>query len=325
MRSNGWRLSSASRTPTLAEFLQLPAHEVYEQVYDKQLGVSLLLNGTRRWYIANTFDQPPQDNSYFPHYLETVLERLGQLIQMLSEHGIYRVFMPVYSWYQSARNPQAHKYLMKGIEALTRHPYLTNIYREHGYRLWFYGDTSFLPPETAEIMGQAYHFHRGTPEHYLYFGVDGGNPYNYSLRMAYQFGLQHGHPPTWEDMVEMYYGDRTLKRLEILIGFNRIYSRGGIPHLLEGGDRIYTTVVTPLTLSQDALRTILHDYLYNRHDFGRDYKDIHPNEIVRLKQFYDANQNTILGLMRKYEDLVYPVARVNWPEIMELEPEPIYS
>jgi hypothetical protein len=60
----------------------------------------------------------------------------------------------------------------------------------------------------------------------------------------------------------------------------------------------------------------MHDYLCNRHDFGRDYKDIRPNEIQWLKSFYAANQDTVVGLVRKYEDLVYSLPAIHWPEAM---------
>jgi hypothetical protein len=91
----------------------------------------------------------------------------------------------------------------------------------------------------------------------------------------------------------------------ILIAFNRTYSREGSPPLLEGSDRIYTTVVTPLVLSQTAPQNSVR-LLYNTQDSSRSYTDIHPNEVQRLKHFYIANQEIVLGLMEKHEDLVYP-------------------
>jgi len=117
--------------------------------------------------------------------------------------------------------------------------------------------------------------------------------------------------------MELYYGDRDIGPLDILVGFSRIYSRMGVPHLLDGEESIYVTAVTPLVMSEHSLRSILHDYLYNRHDVGRDYQNIHPNEIQRLKQFYEANQNTVIGLTQKYEDLIYPIPAIQWPEAMD--------
>ncbi|MBZ0291920.1 MAG: hypothetical protein K8L99_05060 [Anaerolineae bacterium] len=311
--------------PDLQHFLTLPTQVVRDIVHPEKLSVSLLLNGTRRWYFSEYFDTPPQDNSYFPHYLETVLIKLSQLLDMTASHGAYRIFVPVYSWYQSQRNPYAHQFLLKGIQALTNHPQLVDVYTRHNCQVRFYGDTSYMPSEIAESIQQPLDCFDGEPEHIIYFGVDGGNPYNHTFEIVTKFAAEHGRAPSWEDMVELYYGDRTIRRLEILIGFNRIYSRGGIPHLLEGGDRIYVTLVTPLVLSEKGLRTILHDYLYASHDFGRDYRDVHPNEIIRLKSFYDANRDNIVGLMRKYEDLVYPLPGIAWPEEMDHIYESIFA
>ncbi|MEZ4668736.1 MAG: hypothetical protein R3E39_12560 [Anaerolineae bacterium] len=305
-----------SSIPSRNEFLNLPSEDIHDLIYDRQISISLLLNGTRRWYLASHYDAPPSDTSYFPHYLEMVLLKLSELLTMLAEHGVYRVFIPVYSWYQPSRNPEAHKFLLRGIQSLVSYPGLVEAYTRSKWGIRFYGDTSHFPDELATLLRTPPPYMNYEPQGYIYYGVDVSNPYNHTLRLAHEFSQTRGIAAKWEDMLEAYYGDRRLKPLDILIGFNRIYSKMGIPHLLEGWEIIYVTVVTPLVLSEFSLRTILHDFLQNRHDIGRDYKDIHPNEIQRLKQFYAANANTILGLTQKYEDLVYPLPTIQWPDMM---------
>jgi hypothetical protein len=240
---------------------------------------------------------------------------------MVAQHGIYRIFMPTYSWYQPRRNPNAHKYLLKGIEALTNHPDLVSIYEKIGYGLWFYGDMSHFPDTLQRVLRRPLDTTPQEPKGMIYYGIEGGNPYDHTFQLTYEFIERYGRAPSWSDMLEVYYGDRTLRRLDILVGFNRIYSRGGIPHLLEGGDRIYTTMVTPLVLNETSLRLILYDYLYNNHDFGRDYKDMHQSELDRLKNFYAANQNSVLGLMRKFEDLSYPDPKFTRTEDFDDSPD----
>ncbi len=306
-----------SLTPTKEAFIANTSSQIFDVVYQKRLNLSLLLNGTRRWYLAEYFDSPPKDNSYFPEYLETTLQRLADLLTMLAEHGVYHIFIPVYSWHQPQRNAEAHRFLLKGIQALLGHPALVNVYRRLGWAVRFYGDMSRFPPEFVAALKNPPRYTEGEPKHIIYFGVDGNTPHNYALNLAYEFGQTYKRPPTRADMVELYYGDRSMTPLDILIGFSRIYSRMGIPHLLDGEESIYVTAVTPLVLSQISLRSILHDYLYNRHDIGRDYQHIHPNEIQRLKGFYKANQDTVIGLTQKFEDLVYPVSKVEWPDSIE--------
>lgn len=313
-----------SAMPSKEDFIGLTTEHVHDLVYEKRLNLSLLLNGTRRWYIAEHFDAPPKDNNYFQPYLEMTLVKLSELLTMLAEHGIYRVFIPVYSWHQPQRNAEAHKFLLKGIQALLAYPALVETYKRSRWDVRFYGDMTSFPPSFVGALQNPPRYIDGEPEHIVYFGVDGDSPHNHAFEMAYQFGQEQGRPPTREDMLEMYYGDRGLGPLNILIGFSRIYSRMGIPHLLDGEESIYITAITPLVMSQRALRSILHDYLYNRHDIGRDYQHIHPNEIQRLKKFYDANQHTVMGLTQKYEDLIYPTPAVQWPDMMNtpaIEPE----
>lgn len=298
--------------PTREEFLRLPVETVHEIVYQRQLSISLLLNGTRRWYLSTYFTTPPTDNSYFPHYLETALGKMADLIDLLVSHGLYRIFMPAYSWHQSRENPaakrhaEAHKYLIKAIESLAGHHRLADAYRRTNSALVFYGDMNTFDPDFVQSLRHPPVYHQGTPEHYVYYGVDTDNPHNYGLQLAYEYGQKCGHAPEWHDMLEMYYGDRSLRPLDILVGFSRFYARMGVPYLLEGEESIYATAVTPLVLSEESLRTILYDFLYNKSDRGRDYRYIQPTEINRLKEFYKAHQHTVLGLSQKYETLVYP-------------------
>lgn len=304
------------------EFLNLPTEAIYDLIHPQQLSISLLVNGTRRWYISEYFNKPPTDNSYLPHYLNTVLIRLSGLLTMLTDHGLYRIFVPVYSEGQQKREKTAHQFLLRGIEALIQYPSLLKLYSDAQIAVRFYGDPAIIPETLDRRILEPILPSSGLPDHYIHYDINTSNPYNYILKLAYEFGVTHGRAPSWEDMLELYYGDREMRKLDILIAFNRMYSRLGLPHLLEGNDRIYMTMVTPLVLSQNALRRILYDYLYNTQDVSRDYINIHPNELYRLKSFYNANMDTVVGLTRKFEDFCYPLPGPTWPENMIDEVEP---
>jgi hypothetical protein len=301
-----------STMPNKEDFIAYPVEAVHKIVYEQRISMSLLLNGTRRWYISTYFNAPPTDSSYFPHYLETALCKMADLVKLLTEHGVYQIFMPAYSWHQSPENParkrhpEAHKFLIKAIESLAGHHRLAAAYRKANAALRFYGDMGTFSPEFVQSLRSPPTYYQNEPSHYVYYGVDSYNPHNYGLQLAHEFSQQHGRAATWEDMLELYYGDRNLRPLDILVGFSRFYSRMGVPYLLDGEESIYATAVTPLVLTEKSLRTILYDFLYNKSDRGRDYQFIKPNEIERLKEYNSANRNTVLGLSQKYESLVYP-------------------
>jgi hypothetical protein len=309
-------------TLSVEEFVRLPTRDIHDILETKQLSISLLLNGTRRWYISQYFDDPPKDNSYFPAYLEAVLTHLASLLEMLADHGLQRIFVPVYSEGQQNRDSTAFKFLLKGIIALAQHPLLLETYQNSRLAVRFYGDTTALRQHLNDDLFLPLAPFDGQARANVYYDVNTGNPYDYLVRLIYEYGLEHGRPPEMEDLLELYYGDRNLKKLNILVAFNRIYSRIGIPHLLEGNDRIYLSVVTPLVLSQNALRRILYDYLFNDQDVSRNYMNIHDLEIKRLKRFYAANAETIVGLTKKYEDFCYPLPGATWPAEMDQPVEP---
>jgi hypothetical protein len=296
---------ASPHVPSLNDFMKLSDEQVADLIYPQQVGVSLLINGTRRWYVSEYLDSPPEDDSYLLHYLQVVLERLADLFTLLAAHGVYRVYVPVYSEDQKQRHQTAHQYLMQGIAALSSHPQLIETYHKMGYEVRFYGDmASHFRGDMEEAMN-AVGPRRAHPRHYLYYGASTGNPYNHLFELISQFSAVHNRAPSWEEMVELYYEDSTMKPLDILIGFNRIYARMGVPTLLDGAEQIYTTVVTPLILGRKSLRNILHDHLYNQHDAGRDYKNIQSNELHRLREFYRSHEETIIGLSRKHDSLVY--------------------
>src|SRR5689334_16234350 len=192
-----------SAMPSKAEFIELPVEAIHQMVYEQRLSMSLLLNGTRRWYISTYFNSPPTDSSYFPHYLETALCKMADLVTLLVEHGVYQIFMPAYSWHQSTENPnakrhpEAHKFLINAIESLAGHHRLADSYRKTNSALRFYGDMGTFAPEFVKSLRNPPVYDNGTPSAYVYYGVDSYNPHNYGLQLAYEFGEKHGHAPNW--------------------------------------------------------------------------------------------------------------------------------
>lgn len=299
------------------DFLQLSNGEVAELLTPYQLSISLLINGTRRAYIAEHFDTPPTDQDYLRAYLEDSFNNVARILGMLADHGVRRIFIPTYSEEQTTgRNDDALKILLKGIQGLAHHPALQQIYQSYGYEIRFYGDISYLPPEVCEKIEHPPQYYEGEAQRVVYYGIDGGNPHEYILKLAYMYVMAEQRPPTWRDMVKMYYGRDDIEPLNILVAFNRIYARLGIPPLLDGKDRIYATPVSPIKMTQKALRDILYDYVFNTQDPSRSYVDMHPDEVRRLKQFYSINQDTVIGLTKRYDDLVYPLPTLNWPSDM---------
>lgn len=299
------------------EFLQLSKGEVAERLGPHNLSISMLLNGTRRAFIAEHFDTPPTDHDFLEACLDDILVNIGRILEMSAELGIQRVFLPSYSSDQTnGRHEEAYKSLLNGLKALTHHPALLKAYRDYQYEVRFYGDMSYLPEEVSVELANPPKFHEGDSKFVVYYGIDGGNPHEFILKLTYMFVMNEQRPPSWQEMVKMYYGRDDVQPLDILVAFNRIYARLGIPPLLDGKDRIYATPVSPLKITEKAMRDILYDYVYNTQDRARSYIDINPDEIRRLKQFYNANQDTVIGLTKRYDDLVYPIPTLNWPTDM---------
>jgi hypothetical protein len=307
------------KPPSEADFLAMSDEEVRALVAPRRLGISLLLNGTRRLFLATRFDAPPRDLAYLPECLDFIHRSMADLLQLLVRHGLFRVFLPSYSADQRERNPQAHRYLVEGIRLLTRHPALVEAYREAGMAVRFYGGVDELPePARPHVAPVDYHEGHGRPRAFVHYGIDGGDPHRHVFELAYALGTELGRAPTREEVVERYYGEPDVDRLDILVAFNRTYARLGIPPCLDGRDRIYTTVVTPLVLTAPMLRRILYDHLFHSQDRGRDYLDLGARQHERIKSFYAGNRETVMGLTTELDGLCFPKPSVRWPrELME--------
>ncbi|WP_149038142.1 hypothetical protein, partial [Kitasatospora sp. MBT63] len=187
-------------------------------IYDQKLSISLLLNGTRRWYISTRLTSPPTDDAYLTDCLDATLCGLADLILLLTGHGIHRIFLPTYSWHQSPENPnptrppEVHKFLIEGIKSLVTHPRLVDAYRESGTSPRFYGDLGRSAPWIRKLVLEQPNFTVDSPRHYVHYGVDSDrSPHGHGLEIAYEFGKENGRAPTREDMIGAYYGDRGVR------------------------------------------------------------------------------------------------------------------
>jgi hypothetical protein len=301
--------------PPLSEaaFLSLSDDEVRTIMAPHRLGISLLLNGTRRLFLATRFATPPRDLEYLPACLDFIHRSMAELVGLLVRHGIHRVFLPAYSADQRDRDPRAHRYLVEGLRLLTSHPALVRAYQAQGIAVRFYGAVDELPVPAREHIAPADFGEPGRPRAFVHYGIDGGDPYRHVLRLAHELGAEHGRAPTREELVERYYGEPDVRRLDILVAFNRTYARLGIPPCLDGQDRIYTTAVSPLVLTASMLRRILYDHLFRDQDRGRDYLDLDERQHRRIKTFYAHNREAIMGLTIERDGLCFPSPAIHWP------------
>lgn len=310
--------NSIPTPPSEAEFLAMSDEQVRRLVAPRRLGISLLLNGTRRLFLATRFDAPPRNLAYLPECLDFIHRSMADLLQLLARHGLFRVFLPSYSADQRERNPQAHRYLVEGIRLLTSHPALVRVYREEGMAVRFYGAVDQLPePARPHVSPVDHHEGEGRPPVFVHYGIDGGDPYRHVFQLTFELGQTLGRAPTREEVVERYYGEPDVGRLDILVAFNRTYARLGIPPCLDGQDRIYTTVVTPLVLTAPMLRRILYDRLFRSQDRSRDYLDLGARQHERIRSFYARNREAIMGLTTQIDGLCFPTPSIRWPRELQ--------
>ncbi len=83
--------------------------EVFDRVYPCKLNLSVLLNGTRRWYLTQQFEKPPEKELNHAELLDLIYVNIAKLFKQTANLGVYRIFGPAYSRVQRLRDGPAHE------------------------------------------------------------------------------------------------------------------------------------------------------------------------------------------------------------------------
>jgi len=146
----------------------------------------------------------------------------------------------------------------------------------------------------------------------LFFGVFGSNPVETIAALSVEHHSEHGSIPDERQVIEAYYGEY-IGPVNLFIGFNKFWVYD-MPLLATDNTNIYFLIPPSLYLSQEQLRNILFDHLYLRWAPEPDYEALPKDAIERMRIFYQANKNGVLGIGSLYDGIWYP-SGAKYPDI----------
>ena len=156
------------------------------------------LNGTRRWFMLERA-KPGED--FATAYLDTITTRLVEICQLLFEHGIDTLLLPILSAHLfQARGDGYTKMTIEAISFLTDHPKFLDFYESHGVRVRFYGDYAnyFAGTEYAYLLEHINAISETTSTHEgcrLFWGVCADDATETTASLAIQYYKKHHVDP----------------------------------------------------------------------------------------------------------------------------------
>ena len=285
----------------LETFLNLSTGEVARQVRAAGPLVCVFpVNGTRRWF---QLEQPNAD------YLEAVVARHIEIYQLLFEHGLDTLLLPVFGPDIVERGAEYMQMAAEGLVRLATDPAFLNFYAAAGARVRFYGDYRQPLASTAcapvlEAFDRITAQTQANQPRRLFFGLFANDAAETTAELAVRHFQQHGRVPNRRELVKLYYGD-DVEPASLFIGFDKP-SAYDMPLLDTGQVNLYFTASPSLYFTARQLRLVLYDHLYVRPQPEPDYEALPPGAWETMRQFYQANRDVILGVGDLHNGLWYP-------------------
>ena len=288
----------------LNTFCSLPHHEVAQILQEKGPIVCVFpFNGTRRWFML---EHANASKSFGADYMETITARMAEICVMLFEHGIDTLLIPLLSpRLFDARGSQYTQMTLQSLNLLCEHPALVAFYDKFRVRAQFYGDYKYyLSQEPYSESGLLQKFEQLSEktavydQHRIYWGICAHDATRTTTELAIRYYQTHNKIPNTQELIQMYYGE-PLSPVNIFIteGKPRAYD---MPLLSTGNEDLYFTAFPSPYLSEQQLRIILHDHLFNRPKSKERYHSLTQKDHDGMRSFYQDNANNILGIGKKY-------------------------
>lgn len=277
--------------------------------------VAFPLNGTRRWFLLE-HGQP--DGDFLTAYHDAITTRQIEVIELLYDHGIDTVLMPLLSPYLFDK--RGSKYAETAVSALaylTDHRKFLDFYKRHNARVRFYGEyEAYLnTPQFQPVLDKMHTLANqtsGNSGRRLYWGVCAHDGTQTAITHTVRYMQQHGTEPTREQLIASYYGeDLTAVDIFITASKFRVFD---IPLLQNGREDLYFTVAPSPYFNAHQLRAILYDHLFVRPAKQTEYQQTTPEQWHTMHRFYHNNIDQTFGTGTSYAGTWLPNTQLTQPK-----------
>ncbi|MCL4297588.1 MAG: hypothetical protein KJ077_17745 [Anaerolineae bacterium] len=236
---------------TLSEWLQLDNQVIAPIVSQKISTTVIYLNGTRRWFLSQSKN--------WADYVKLTGAAHRQLCQLFYNHGIQTLIQPLMGYDLLDRGPDYLRMAVEqGLAELITPAYL-NWYRQAQIRVTFYGNWLDTLNElgfneivnSLKLIAETSRYNK----HKLLFGAFADEGLDNIVKMAKD--ANHG-----EELLSRYYG-QPVGPVDLILGSGQP-AIWDLPLLNINKASLYFFQAPTFCLSQEILRQVLYDHLYQR-------------------------------------------------------------
>jgi tuberculosinol/isotuberculosinol synthase len=277
-------------------FQNLKRSDVAEEVRRaKAMVCAFPINGTRRWFLLEHPEVSEAD------YIELISRRHVELYQLLFEHGIDTLLVPIYEPVMHERSEAYRRqFVAQGLSAVATHPTFTHFYHDYQVRVRFYGDYGkiFSKMEYANVLDHFDQIRENTRKYRqrrLFYGVSTRRALEDVVELAIEDHSRQGTQLDRQALIAMYYGE-PIPPVSFFITSGK-FNTFGMPLLETDDTSLYFTVAPSPYLTESQLRAILYDHLYSRRSPAKaNYADMTTDEFDSMQDFYRTQRETTLGV-----------------------------
>jgi tuberculosinol/isotuberculosinol synthase len=272
------------------------------------------INGTRRWFMFEHGHKV--DGNSGPTYVDIIAKRHIEIYQLCFSHGLDTLLTPIFGGELLHRGEEYLQIAADGISRVATHPDFLSFYQKYEVRVRFYGDyrKQFKGTPFAYLSDLFDHITKETAQnnrYRLFYGVFANDPVETVAEFSVRHFQKNGIIPSRKEVVAQYYGE-DIDPATIFIGFDK-FSVFDYPLINLGEENLYFTVAPSLYLDESQLRNILYDHIFLRHAEELDYAQMSRQNLLTMRNFYQANRESTMGIGELRDGIWYPLPQVVLP------------
>lgn len=284
-------------TPGLEEWLGWSRQEVsgWVRSSSKPLVLGWPFNGTRRWYLLHSLQNPSAEN-----YARTVVREQAERQCLLFELGASAILAPCFGYELLGRGEEYTYAVAEAVFEIGNDP-INQAMFERGVRLRVYGDYE-QALDTPRLRPMLHECHRlmertaGNGGPLLLLGLFADSPHERIARISIDFYKRLGRAPDRRELIREYYGVE-VPDLSLYIGFAQP-ALFDVPLITTGEEDLYATLAPSPEVTERQLREILYDHLVLKRMEDVDYESFSEEAIERLREYSEVHREQTLGVGR---------------------------
>jgi undecaprenyl diphosphate synthase len=314
-------------TLTRKEFLELSSDEITDIIKSEgRPKVAMFLPDGNRRYAMSFLNITPKSKNFETKYMKQNSENFKRNIKMMFDHGLKTLFVPCLKHENLYRDKKyvdtITQYTLKLIFADTN---WIDFYNENNIKVKIYGDLDYISDKgfdnLIQIAKDLEKITSNNTKHKLFYGLACSNKYEYPrlMDLAIDFYKNNNRNPTYEEKIEMYYGE-IVNEVDLFIRPTEIRDSDIQPPLISGNKTQMYFLVAPdkLSFNRDVYRYILYDFLFCRSNvFGsKTYQNemIAKSDLEKIKDYYLLNKSKVIGLGEKIGQFWIPQINIQMPK-----------